>query len=372
MPRSGRGQAAGPPGPVPGWWLAVCATAVTVVAAAALGRLWGMGLVLGPLLAIPAALAGIGAPTPRLPLACGALMLAAAVVLAAFSRGLLVWIAVPVPVVGVTALTALGVTLNRRGKHERSSVAPVEQKLADVTSVADVVQRALLPPLPGRVGPLELQVVYLAAAAEARVGGDLYEVARTPFGIRLIVGDARGKGLEAVETAADVLGVFREVAHEVYTLAEVARRIDASLARRLAAGQAHGSRPGEEFVTAVLTEIDPAAGQLTIYNCGHPPPLLLSPGRGDSRKSHASRNGQAAPSVTSVEVPSPAPPLRLLPLGDCSAAGRTLPFPARWGAALLHRRRHRSPQPAPPVLSPARPAQGAGPDQHRRPAPRSA
>jgi hypothetical protein len=109
-------------------------------------------------------------------------MLPAAVVLAAVSRGLLVWIAVPVPVVGVTALIALGVTLNRRGKHERPSVAPVEQKLADVTSVADVVQRALLPPLPGRVGPLELQVVYLAAAAEARVGGDLYEVARTRSG----------------------------------------------------------------------------------------------------------------------------------------------------------------------------------------------
>jgi serine phosphatase RsbU (regulator of sigma subunit) len=37
--------------------------------------------------------------------------------------------------------------------------------------------------------------------------------------------------------------------------------------------------------------------------------------------------------VTSVDVPSPAPPLRLLPLGDCSAAGRTLPFPP--GGALL-------------------------------------
>jgi hypothetical protein len=61
----------------------------------------------------------------------------------------------------------------------------VEQKLAHVTSVAEVVQRALLLPLPRRVGPLELEVVYLAAAAEARVGGDQYEVARTPFGIRL-------------------------------------------------------------------------------------------------------------------------------------------------------------------------------------------
>jgi hypothetical protein len=75
-----------------------------------------MGLVFGPLLAIPAALAGIGAPTPRLPLACGALMLAAAVVLAAFSRGLLLWIAVPVPVVGVTALAALGCDAEQAGQ----------------------------------------------------------------------------------------------------------------------------------------------------------------------------------------------------------------------------------------------------------------
>jgi len=37
--------------------------------------------------------------------------------------------------------------------------------------------------------------------------------------------------------------------------------------------------------------------------------------------------------VTALEVPSPAPPLRLLPLGDCSAAGRTLQF--RPGGALL-------------------------------------
>ena len=173
-------------------------------------------------------------------------------------------------------------TLNRRGKHERPSVAPVEQKLADVTSVADVVQRALLPPLPGRVGPLELQVVYLAAAAEARVGGDLYEVARTPFGIRLIVGDARGKGLEAVETAADVLGVFREVAHEVYTLAEMARRIDASLARRLAAARltvagwggvrhrgAHRDRPGRRAADHLQLRAPPAPAAVT-RNRGQP------------------------------------------------------------------------------------------------------
>lgn len=204
--------------------------------------------------------------------------------------------------------------------------AGLAEKLANVTSVAEVVQRAVLRLLPRRVGPLELDVVYLAAAAEARVGGDLYEVARTPFGIRLIVGDASGKRLEAVGTAAAVLGVFREVAHEVYTLAEVARRLDASLARRRDGGRAPGSRAQEEFVTAVLAEIDPCAGGLTIYNCGHPPPLLLTPGIRDARDTPGRREGPAAPSVTMLEVPSPAPPLRLLPLGDCSGAARALPL----------------------------------------------
>ena len=150
--------------------------------------------------------------------------------------------------------------------------------------------------------------MYLAGTAEARVGGDLYEVTRTQFGIRLIVGDVRGKGLDAVEIAADVLGVFREVAHEVYTLAEVARRIDASLARRPAA-------PLEEFVTAVLAEIDPAAGTLTVYNCGHPPPLVLSPGPGNRTGSgepgagdgQAGSDGQQLPQVTSGGRARPGP-----------------------------------------------------------------
>jgi len=260
-------------------------------------------------------------------------LLAVMVALAPFARGAPLWLAAPASVAAAAVLSAAGVVLTGPGRRERAGVTPAEQKLASVTSVAEVVQRALLPPLPRRVGPLELEVVYLAAAAEARVGGDLYEVARTPFGIRLVVGDARGKGLEAVEIAAGVLGVFREVAHEVYTLAELARRLDAGLARRPAAGLAGGSGPCEEFVTAVLAEIDPSAGRLTLYNCGHPPPIMLSPCPGDRRPGRRGRSGRAAPAVTAVEVPSPAPPLRLLPLGDCSAAGRTLPFPA--GGALL-------------------------------------
>jgi hypothetical protein len=285
------------------------------------------GQLLLPLLAVPPALAGIGAATPRRPLAYGGVMLLIAIATAPFTTTPEVPAVTTVSILVVTLISAFG---SARGGQET-------QRLADVTSVAEAAQRALLRPLPRQVGPLELGVVYLAAAAEARVGGDLYEVTRTQFGIRLIVGDVRGKGLDAVEIAADVLGVFREVAHEVYTLAEVARRIDASLARRPAA-------PLEEFVTAVLAEIDPAAGSLTIYNCGHPPPLVLSPGDnspgdhrpGDDRPGEDGSAGQVAPRrlrVTAVDVPAPALPLRLMSLGDTSGAERTVPLQP--GDALL-------------------------------------
>ena len=306
------------------YWPALCALpAVAALVVLAASSAPDAQLLL-PLLAVPPALAGIGAATPRRPLAYGAVMLVVAIVTAPFTTTPELPAATAAAVLVVTVLSASG---GARGGQR-------DQRLADVTSVAEAAQRALLRPLPRQVGPLELGVVYLAAAAEARVGGDLYEVTRTQFGIRLIVGDVRGKGLDAVEIAADVLGVFREVAHEVYTLAEVARRIDASLARRPAA-------PLEEFVTAVLAEIDPAAGTLTVYNCGHPPPLVLSPGPGNRTGSgsqatgdgQAGSDGQQPPQVTAVDVPAPALPLRLMSLGGTSGAERTVPLHP--GDALL-------------------------------------
>ncbi len=308
-----RGRSAVRATPWPARWLTVCAlpAAAALIALATTGVQDGELLL--PLLAVPPALAGIGAATPRRPLAYGAVMLLAAIATAPFTTTAELPAVTTVAILVVTLISASG---GARGGQEN-------QRLADVTSVAEAAQRALLRPLPRQVGPLELGVVYLAAAAEARVGGDLYEVTRTQFGIRLIVGDVRGKGLDAVEIAADVLGVFREVAHEVYTLAEVARRIDASLARRPAA-------PLEEFVTAVLAEIDPAAGSLTIYNCGHPPPLVLSPGDGGAPDDGA---GPPRMRVSPVDVPAPALPLRLMSLGDTSGAERTVPLQP--GDALL-------------------------------------
>ncbi|MFE7357505.1 serine/threonine-protein phosphatase, partial [Streptomyces sp. NPDC057543] len=46
-----------------------------------------------------------------------------------------------------------------------------EQTLADVRSVAETTQKVLLRPMPHRLGRLDIEALYLAAAAQARVGG---------------------------------------------------------------------------------------------------------------------------------------------------------------------------------------------------------
>lgn len=275
-------------------WLELSsATAVAVVLIICAGHAWTAPLLLGPLLAVPPALAGIGAAAIRRPLAYGAVCLIAAVIIAVTAGGATRALpeATIVAVIVVTGVSVLAVAVSKEK----------EQQIANVVSVAEAAQRAVLRPPPKQLGPLEVGVVYLAAAADAKVGGDLYDVAKTQHGIRLIIGDVRGKGLGAVEVAADVLGMYREVTHEVHTLGELARRLDAGLSRRW--GQ------HEEFVTALLAEIDPDAGRLSLYSCGHPPPILIS-----------------ADGVTVLDVPAPAPPLGLLTLGDSSGAARTVAF----------------------------------------------
>lgn len=170
-------------------------------------------------------------------------------------------------VIAIATAAAAYVSHVRQG-HERD--------LSDVRAVAETAQRMVLRPLPTRLGDVDLRGLYLAAAAQARIGGDFYDAIRTPFGVRVILGDVQGKGLPAVEVAAVLLGAFREFAHEVPDLPALAGRLELSMARY--SDQPFASDAAERFATAVLVEI-PDGGQVArLLNRGHPPPLLLSRG----------------------------------------------------------------------------------------------
>jgi len=139
-----------------------------------------------------------------------------------------------------------------------------ERTLVRVQAVAEAAQRAILPREDVAVQAVGFAARYRSAAEEALVGGDMYEVAETVHGIRLLIGDTRGKGLDAVQLTSVVLGAFRVGAHTLEDPADVVRLMADATAR--AAGP-------EDFVTAVLLEL--RGSRVTVLNCGHPPPLLL-------------------------------------------------------------------------------------------------
>ena len=240
----------------------------------------GTGIGLLPMMALGPAFAGLIGGMRRTALV-GVLAMVLTVVLSVYNgqfgerRGDATLISV-----GGVAVAALLATSMRQRR---------EAELASVRSIAEAAQRVLLRPVPRGAGRLRVAVSYTSAVAEARIGGDLYEVVTSPHGVRVIVGDVQGKGLEAVETAAVVLGAFREAAYDEPDLAIVGERLERALDRHLL---------GEKFVTAVLAEVRearPGAGAGTgagegsgpdsgeraggdravLLNYGHPAPLAI-------------------------------------------------------------------------------------------------
>ncbi|MFF0215479.1 PP2C family protein-serine/threonine phosphatase [Streptomyces vinaceus] len=190
-----------------------------------------------------------------------------------------------------------------------------EKQLTQLRSVAEAAQEVVLRPLRDRMGPLRLASVYLAAEAEAQIGGDLYAATRTPHGTRLIVGDVRGKGLEAVGDAALVLGAFRAAAHQEADLPTLVAHLEAAVAADPdGADGADGADepsddPGEAFTTAAVLDIPDREMTVRLISCGHPPPLLLRGGR-----------------VIPLEVDHPAPPLGLTRYVDTGFAPQSFSF----------------------------------------------
>lgn len=158
-----------------------------------------------------------------------------------------------------------------------------QSELDQVRRISEAAQEVILRPLPGRMGPVRTASMYLAAESDAQIGGDLYEAVQTRYGVRMIVGDVRGKGLPAVRAAAAVLGAFREAVHYEEDLVEVTNRCAAALRRERAASALapgpHGDLDGREeaFVTALLVQV-PDGGVVQVLNRGHPPPLRLRRG----------------------------------------------------------------------------------------------
>jgi len=177
--------------------------------------------------------------------------------------------AVPTPIwIALGVLFLLAVALGGRTFVERRRARALardrEQLLSDVT----VLERALLPAVPERLGALATSVAYRPWDGPA-AGGDFYDAFELPGGrAAILVGDVSGHGPDALEATNSVrsqLHAFLEAGMSPRAaIAMVGERAPVQLAGR--------------FTTVVVGLHDPAAGTLTYATAGHPAPIIVGPG----------------------------------------------------------------------------------------------
>ena len=158
-------------------------------------------------------------------------------------------------------------------EHEVGAARQLAAHLGDVrlnraeqeSRLAATLQRTLLleqlPVLPG----VDLAVRYLPSAADV-VGGDWYDVFLLPDGrVSVVLGDVAGHGLGAAAVTAQLRHGLRAYLLHAAGPAAALQRLNELVAFLLP----------DELATAVVAELDPARGRLTVASAGHLPALLL-------------------------------------------------------------------------------------------------
>ncbi|WP_425314611.1 ATP-binding SpoIIE family protein phosphatase [Streptomyces bicolor] len=138
-------------------------------------------------------------------------------------------------------------------------------------SVADALQRTMLPPsLPTPAG-VQLASRYLPASRTAQVGGDWYDAIPLPGNrVALVIGDVMGHSM----TSAAIMGQLRTI---VQTLAGLDLPPDEILHHLDEQAERLGS---EHTATCLYAMYDPVQHRLLVSNAGHLPPVLLHPDGG--------------------------------------------------------------------------------------------
>jgi PAS domain S-box-containing protein len=141
-------------------------------------------------------------------------------------------------------------------------------------TVADTLQRSLLPELPEIAG-IESAAHYVSASTAADVGGDFYDLLALPDGsVGMAIGDVVGHDVAAAAAMGHLRGVLRAVVWEAEDgdPGSVLARVD-----RLVQGLRVASLATMVYVRAERPTRAGGSWRVHLANAGHPPLLLREP-----------------------------------------------------------------------------------------------
>jgi serine phosphatase RsbU (regulator of sigma subunit) len=165
----------------------------------------------------------------------------------------------------ILALLALALALGVRSRFAALRARRLERQRTGLLEDVGLLQAALLPTPPARLGPVGTSVAYEPAAGPG-AGGDFYDVFALADGqLAVVVGDISGHGREALPHTALVRFTLRAYLEAGLSPRDVLQTAGAVLERQL----------GGVFATVVVATYNPRE-RVLVYACaGHPPPVVL-------------------------------------------------------------------------------------------------
>ena len=131
-------------------------------------------------------------------------------------------------------------------------------------SVAETLQRSVLPDALPSIAGLDLAVRYIPGTDDIDVGGDWYDAFPLDDGqVGLVIGDVVGHSITSASIMGQVRNLLRAYAIDQPDPSDVLARTNGALSRLLP----------EAMATAVYAVLDLANGDLRYANAGHPPPV---------------------------------------------------------------------------------------------------